>query len=266
MARLSVEDSLRRKGYITEEQLLEANKKLKEPENSGKKLEDILVAYKYVTDEQMLDVIALRSGYGVINLKDYKVDEIAFKKIPKQLALARSVIAVSIENNVLVIALSDPNDLHAIEDIKSVVKMPIKFRLGLKSHIDKILRDYYSEVNVQDAANKASESVQTIDETDGRGQVDDSAPIVALVNSILLKGYNSGASDIHIEPFEKQTYVRLRIDGQLIDYITVEPKLHSSIVTRIKVMSDLDIAEKRIPQDGHTKVILDNKLMNIRVV
>ena len=265
MARLSVEDSLRRKGYITEEQLLEANKKLKEPENSGKKLEDILVAYKYVTDEQMLDVIALRSGYGVINLKDYKVDEIAFKKIPKQLALARSVIAVSIENNVLVIALSDPNDLHAIEDIKSVVKMPIKFRLGLKSHIDKILRDYYSEVNVQDAANKASESVQTVDDTDGRGQVDDSAPIVALVNSILLKGYNSGASDIHIEPFEKQTYVRLRIDGQLIDYITVEPKLHSSIVTRIKVMSDLDIAEKRIPQDGHTKVILDNKLMNIRV-
>lgn len=265
MARLSVEDSLRRKGYITEEQLLEANNKLKEPENSGKKLEDILVAYKYVTDEQMLDVIALRSGYGVINLKDYKVDEIAFKKIPKQLALARSVIAVSIENNVLVIALSDPNDLHAIEDIKSVVKMPIKFRLGLKSHIDKILRDYYSEVNVQDAANKASESVQTVDDTDGRGQVDDSAPIVALVNSILLKGYNSGASDIHIEPFEKQTYVRLRIDGQLIDYITVEPKLHSSIVTRIKVMSDLDIAEKRIPQDGHTKVILDNKLMNIRV-
>lgn len=265
MARLSVEDSLRRKGYITEEQLLEANNKLKEPENSGKKLEDILVAYKYVTDEQMLDVIALRSGYGVINLKDYKVDEIAFKKIPKQLALARSVIAVSIENNVLVIALSDPNDLHAIEDIKSVVKMPIKFRLGLKSHIDRILRDYYSEVNVQDAANKASESVQTVDDTDGRGQVDDSAPIVALVNSILLKGYNSGASDIHIEPFEKQTYVRLRIDGQLIDYITVEPKLHSSIVTRIKVMSDLDIAEKRIPQDGHTKVILDNKLMNIRV-
>lgn len=265
MARLSVEDSLRRKGYITEEQLLEANKKLKEPENSGKKLEDILVEYKYVTDEQMLDVIALRSGYSVINLKDYKVDEIAFKKIPKQLALDRSVIAVSIENDVLVIALSDPNDLHAIEDIKSVVQMPIKFRLGLKSHIDKILRDYYSEVNVQDAANKASESVQTVDDTDGRGQVDDSAPIVALVNSILLKAYNSGASDIHIEPFENQTYVRLRIDGQLIDYITVEPKLHASIVTRIKVMSDLDIAEKRIPQDGHTKVILDNKLMNIRV-
>ena len=265
MARLSVEDSLRRKGYITEEQLLEANKKLKEPENSGKKLEDILVDYKYVTDEQMLDVIALRSGYSVINLKDYKVDEIAFKKIPKQLALDRSVIAVSIENDVLVIALSDPNDLHAIEDIKSVVQMPIKFRLGLKSHIDKILRDYYSEVNVQDAANKASESVQTVDDTDGRGQVDDSAPIVALVNSILLKAYNSGASDIHIEPFENQTYVRLRIDGQLIDYITVEPKLHASIVTRIKVMSDLDIAEKRIPQDGHTKVILDNKLMNIRV-
>lgn len=265
MARLSVEDSLRKKGYITEEQLLEANKKLKEPENSGKKLEDILVDYKYVTDEQMLDVIALRSGYSVINLKDYKVDEIAFKKIPKQLALDRSVIAVSIENNVLVIALSDPNDLHAIEDIKSVVQMPIKFRLGLKSHIDKILRDYYSEVNVQDAANKASESVQTVDDTDGRGQVDDSAPIVALVNSILLKAYNSGASDIHIEPFENQTYVRLRIDGQLIDYITVEPKLHASIVTRIKVMSDLDIAEKRIPQDGHTKVILDNKLMNIRV-
>ena len=265
MARLSVEDSLRRKGYITEEQLLEANKKLKEPENSGKKLEDILVEYKYVTDEQMLDVIALRSGYSVINLKDYKVDEIAFKKIPKQLALDRSVIAVSIENNALVIALSDPNDLHAIEDIKSVVQMPIKFRLGLKSHIDKILRDYYSEVNVQDEANKASESVQTVDDTDGRGQVDDSAPIVALVNSILLKAYNSGASDIHIEPFENQTYVRLRIDGQLIDYITVEPKLHASIVTRIKVMSDLDIAEKRIPQDGHTKVILDNKLMNIRV-
>ena len=265
MARLSVEDGLKRKGYISEEQLLEARAILKTPENTGKKIEDILIEYKFVTEEQLLEVTALRSGYGIINLKDYKVDEIAFKKIPKQLAIARSVIAVSIENNVLVIALSDPNDLHVIEDIKSVVQMPIKFRLALKTQIDKILRDYYSEVNVQDAANKASESVQTVDDTDGRGQVDDSAPIVALVNSILLKGYNSGASDIHIEPFEKQTYVRLRIDGQLIDYITVEPKLHSSIVTRIKVMSDLDIAEKRIPQDGHTKVILDNKLMNIRV-
>lgn len=265
MARLSVEDGLKRKGYISDEQLLEARAILKTPENTGKKIEDILIEYKFVTEEQLLEVTALRSGYGIINLKDYKVDEIAFKKIPKQLAIARSVIAVSIENNVLVIALSDPNDLHVIEDIKSVVQMPIKFRLALKTQIDKILRDYYSEVNVQDAANKASESVQTVDDTDGRGQVDDSAPIVALVNSILLKGYNSGASDIHIEPFEKQTYVRLRIDGQLIDYITVEPKLHSSIVTRIKVMSDLDIAEKRIPQDGHTKVILDNKLMNIRV-
>ena len=265
MARFSVEDGLVKKGYITEEQLYEARAILKAPENSGKKIEEVLIAYNFVTEEQLLEVTALRSGYSVINLKDYKVDEIAFKKIPKQLAISRSVIAVAIENNALVIALSDPNDLHAIEDVKSVVQMPIKFRLGLKSQIDKILRDYYSEVNVQDAANKASESVQGVGDAEGKDLVDDSAPIVALVNSILLKGYNSGASDIHIEPFEKQTYVRLRIDGQLIDYITVEPKLHSSIVTRIKVMSDLDIAEKRIPQDGHTKVILDNKLMNIRV-
>ena len=265
MARFSVEDGLRKKGYITEEQLLEARAILKSPDSQGKKMEEILIEYKFVTEEQLLEITALRSGYSIINLKDYKVDEIAFRKIPKQLAISRSVIAVSIENNVLVIALSDPNDLHVIEDIKSVVQMPIKFRLGLKSQIDKILRDYYSEVNVQDAATKASESVQTLGDTEGKDLVDDSAPIVALVNSILLKGYNSGASDIHIEPFEKQTYVRLRIDGQLIDYITVEPKLHSSIVTRIKVMSDLDIAEKRIPQDGHTKVILDNKLMNIRV-
>ena len=265
MARFSVEDGLRKKGYITEEQLLEARAILKNPDSQGKKMEEILIEYKFVTEEQLLEITALRSGYSIINLKDYKVDEIAFRKIPKQLAISRSVIAVSIENNALVIALSDPNDLHVIEDIKSVVQMPIKFRLGLKSQIDKILRDYYSEVNVQDAATKASESVQTLGDTEGKDLVDDSAPIVALVNSILLKGYNSGASDIHIEPFEKQTYVRLRIDGQLIDYITVEPKLHSSIVTRIKVMSDLDIAEKRIPQDGHTKVILDNKLMNIRV-
>ena len=265
MARFSVEDGLRKKGYITEEQLLEARAILKSPDSQGKKMEEILIEYKFVTEEQLLEITALRSGYSIINLKDYKVDEIAFRKIPKQLAISRSVIAVSIENNALVIALSDPNDLHVIEDIKSVVQMPIKFRLGLKSQIDKILRDYYSEVNVQDAATKASESVQTVGDTEGKDLVDDSAPIVALVNSILLKGYNSGASDIHIEPFEKQTYVRLRIDGQLIDYITVEPKLHSSIVTRIKVMSDLDIAEKRIPQDGHTKVILDNKLMNIRV-
>ena len=265
MARFSVEDGLRKKGYITEEQLLEARAILKNPDSQGKKMEEILIEYKFVTEEQLLEITALRSGYSIINLKDYKVDEIAFRKIPKQLAISRSVIAVSIENNVLVIALSDPNDLHVIEDIKSVVQMPIKFRLGLKSQIDKILRDYYSEVNVQDAATKASESVQTVGDIEGKDLVDDSAPIVALVNSILLKGYNSGASDIHIEPFEKQTYVRLRIDGQLIDYITVEPKLHSSIVTRIKVMSDLDIAEKRIPQDGHTKVILDNKLMNIRV-
>ena len=94
---------------------------------------------------------------------------------------------------------------------------------------------------------------------------DGDAPIIKLLNSLLDRGYNTNASDIHIEPFEDKTLVRMRIDGTIVDYVTLQRSLHPSLIARIKIMSNLDIAEKRIPQDGHFRIRLEGENVNVRV-
>jgi type IV pilus assembly protein PilB len=201
-----------------------------------------------------------------VSISDYPVNLDAVSKIPKAVANKYSLIAVGLENSVLRICISDPLNYYAIEDVKLITHMQIEVQVCKKEEITKAINEYYSEIETQKAARGANETASKgaalamIDLSEAA----DDTPVVSLINSTLYKAHSAGASDIHIEPFERNTQVRIRVDGQIVDYLTLAVSLHNSIVARIKILSGLDIAEKRAPQDGHFRAKLEDIEINVR--
>jgi type IV pilus assembly protein PilB len=263
---MQIEDELVQLKIITQEQLDEAVAKSKTL-GQKQKLIDILFDLQYLNEEDYLKVLADKFHYEFKHFHMEDVNEKAVKAIPKKIVVKHSMVGVQYQNGCLILATNDPFNLYAIEDIKSIVSMPIKLVLTTKNDIQNIISKCYAEEEVKDAIEVATTDVINNIQKNSRFEdySQDDSPIVNLINSILLKGKDSNASDIHIEPFENEVKVRFRIDGQLIDYLSLDINLASSIVIRIKVISDLDIAEKRIPQDGHFAIKLDTAELNLRV-
>ena len=164
------------------------------------------------------------------------------------------------EGSGLTVATADPLDLYALEDIRLVTNMRIQLILAVRTQIRHAIELNYSGIDARAAARLASEHAvfsRTFAENLMVNSDEDQAPIVRLLNSLLLKGYNTNASDIHIEPYENETVVRMRRDGMLIPYMTLSPAIHQGIVARTKILANMDIAEKRKAQDGHFKITLD---------
>ena len=162
--------------------------------------------------------------------------------------------------------MSDPLNFYAQEDIRQIVGLPLEIFLAESAAIKKLIDQNYAEVGAKLAAKQANTSVReaevpTLELEEGEDEV----PVIKLVNSLLARGYSTNASDIHIEPFETHTQVRMRIDGMIVEYVTLAKSLHSSIVARIKFMGNLDIAEKRIPQDGNFKTRIEDYDISVRV-
>ena len=252
MKNIRIGDILVGDGYITEGQLQEALAYQKV--DKSKRLGAILVDYGYVTESQLLGALAKRLDLQVINLSQIEVDLEAAAKIPKNIAQKYTLIPIGFSSGHLLVATNDPLDFYAIEDLRLITNMPIDIVLAEKDAILKGIDSSYSEIEARQAATSANEmaddmeTVSIVEDLDAAG---DDAPVVNLINTMLIKGYNTGASDIHIEPFEDKTNVRLRIDGLIVDYLTLASALHQSVIARIKILSNLDIAERRLPQDGH---------------
>lgn len=177
------------------------------------------------------------------------------------------MIAIAEDNGRLQVVTSDPLNFYAIEDIRLVTGMNLFICLAEKNDIKKTIDYYYAEIKAKNAASVANDNVNIFefDESELFDAEEDETPVVKLLNSLLSRGYNAGASDIHIEPFEDKTLVRMRVDGQIIDYVTLAKNLHTSLVVRIKIVANLDIAEKRVPQDGHFVTKINDVEMNLRV-
>lgn len=263
MNNIPIGEVLKQYGYIGDAELSKALAYQKE--NKDKRLGDILILLGLVTEAQMLQALGNRLNLKIISFNDTPIDIEAVKIIPKQLCLKYNVIAFSKEGGTLRVAINDPLNYYAIEDIRLVANMPIEIFLNEKSKIISAIDYYYAEIQAKSVAETAQNIVVEKPKIEKIVDEKDETPVVKLLNSLLVKGYNSNASDIHIEPFEDQTYVRIRIDGQMIDYLTFPKGLHSSIIARTKIISNLNIAEKRIPQDGHFKVTLEGIELNIRV-
>jgi len=252
--------------FLTEAQLKEALEKQKA--NPEKRIGEILIDDGYVKERDMLYALGARLGTEIVDLSTYEVNTEAVNTIPSNMAEAYLMIPVDFNGQNLVVAVNDPLDYMHIEDIKQTSGYDVITILAEKQSILNAISYYYAGLQTKLAAQNATENVITseiremvIDASAGA----DDAPIINLVNSLLDKAYQDNASDVHIEPFEKEILVRYRMDGALIDYMTLQKNIQGSLVARIKIMSELDIAEKRIPQDGHFRIKFRDHLVNVRV-
>lgn len=264
---IPIGEVLKEYGYITDEQLGSA---LEEQKKGGnRRLGQVLLDMGYVSEHQVLDALGKKLGYQVIDLDKIHVNTSAVANLPKAIASKYNVIPIDVVNDKLTLAMSDPLNLYAQEDIRQITGMPLDIVLCEAEKIKRAINYNYSEVNAKKAAMAAEIMNADSSGTDlGNFVTDESEgdiPVIKLLNSLLVKACSTGTSDIHIEPFEKSTSVRMRIDGVIIDYVTIPNAVHSALIARIKIMSNIDIAEKRLPQDGHFKTTIEGYTMNVRV-
>ncbi|MEG2189551.1 MAG: ATPase, T2SS/T4P/T4SS family, partial [Christensenella sp.] len=253
---------------ITSEQLeaaLEIQKK------TGKLIGDILIDKGFVSELAFTKALAKRLKTTFVDLAGTRIDSAAVHMIDEEYARENDVIAIDKKNNTLVVAMSNPMNFRIIEDVRIDTGMDIVPVIATVSSIREAVGKYYVNKEAREAAedvNKEfsaafSQEMSSIDVAlDERV---DSAPVVRLVNSIIEQAMKLNASDIHIEPMRNDTRIRMRIDGNLQDVLTLSSGAHASIVTRIKIMSSMDIAERRIPLDGRCEMEINGEKLDLRI-
>lgn len=252
-------------GKITEEQL---NQALKEQKISGRKLGEILVDNKYITEIDIIQVLEFQLGIPHVDLSKYFIDPEVPKLIPENLAKRNILIPIRQERGKLIVAMSDPLNIFAIDDIKITSGMEIEPVISTKKDIFSAIEQHYGKQTAEKAIEdfKKQYKVDDIDTIDEEVLNEiNNAPVVRLINSIIRQAIKAKASDIHIEPFETSIRVRFRIDGELKEIMSPTKSTHSAIVTRIKIMGKMDIAEKRIPQDGRVETEVDGHEVDLRI-
>lgn len=263
--KLRLGDILISYGYITEDQLsiaLDMQKK-----GTGKRVGELLLELGFITEDERLHALSRRLNLEVVDFKSVHISLETVALIPKSVSVKYNIIAIGQHEGRILLVLSDPLDFYAIEDVKSFLEPQCDLLLAKAGDVQRIIEKSYSELDARSAASVASGSISLHSDIQLADlSVDNSAtPIVNLVNSIILKAHAEGASDIHFEPFEQFIKIRLRIDGQLLNYMELESNLSMQIATRIKIISDLDIAERRIPQDGNFKIQISGQNVGVRV-
>lgn len=266
---LRIGDILVEDGLITQEQL-ENTLKIQKNNYRDKRLGDLLINLKYVTEEQFTQALAKRLKVPFINLKNYPIKNEVVNLLDEKIASKYVAVPIGKHGNMLTVAMSDPLNLYAIEEIRLATKLEISPVIGLTSDIHAIIERSYSGREAIIAARQLQQEITTRDivqvgaEIDSNGVIEN-APVVKMVNSIVEQGVKLGASDIHIEPGRSYTRVRLRIDGELQEQMQINKGAHEALVTRIKIISNMNIAEKRAPQDGRFELIQDQQKVDVRV-
>lgn len=262
---LRIGDVLKEYGYINEAQVEAALAYQKT--NQNVRMGGALVELGYITEQQVMEALAQCLSLKLADVSGIDVEIEAVEKIPRPLAEKYEMLAVQQAENVLTVLLNDPLNFYGIEDIKQLTGMQLEIQLCESAPLKNAIRYYYAEVEARNAAKIANKSFdnQEIEELDFQEEGDDETPVINLLNRLVKRAYSTNASDIHIEPFEDQTVVRMRIDGVIVDYVTLQKSLHSSLIARIKILGDMDIAERRIPQDGHFRQKIEGEYVNIRV-
>ena len=254
-------------GYILPEQLDLA---LKEQTVTNLRIGEILVKNGWVTEKDLAEAISKQTNLPFVSLSMFRPMEEAIDAIPESMARRLEVVPLSIDENAnkLTIAVSDPFNILALDEIRMITGMDVDVVIATLSDIKRAIETLYALRSSIDEA-----LVEIVEEE--RGEFDlskgeeavsiDDAPVVKLVNTILGQAVDNSASDVHIEPFENETRVRYRIDGVLFDMLTFPKHLHPPVSSRIKIMSGMDIAEKRHPQDGRILLRVAGRRIDIRV-
>lgn len=264
---LRIGEVLTEKGYVTEEQMTKALAYQKE--HRDKRVGQILRELGFVTEEQVLDALASRLNLKIVDVAQLSVDLKAVGMISRELAEKNLLLPISEQDHHMVLVTNDPLNYFALEEVRQQTGCQLEICLSEEEPLRKAVSYYFAEVSARKAASQANIGFSTVTEEDlqieNLEDTSDEAPIIRLLNSLLERAIKTNASDIHIEPFEKETKVRMRIDGVIMDYVTIQRNIHAPLIARIKILANLDIAEKRIPQDGHFRVKLQEGNVNIRV-
>ena len=262
---LRIGEILEEKGYVTGEQMSQALAYQKE--HREMRVGQILMELGFVTENQVLEALANRLNLEIVEVSQIQVNLQAVGMISRELAEKNLFLPVSLKGKVLGLVTNDPLNYFALEEVKQQTGCQLEIYLSEEVPLRKAISYYYAEVNVRNAAEQANVGFATTEELEieDLDASNDEAPIIRLLNSLIERAIKTEASDIHIEPFEKETKVRMRIDGVIMEYVTIQRNIHAPLIARIKILSNLDIAEKRIPQDGHFRVKINDSFVNIRV-
>jgi len=242
---------------------------------SGRNLSYTLAKLGYISDGEITDFLSAQYRLPAVKLEEYDIEEDVIKLVAKDVCEKHRVMPVSRSGSTLIVAMADPTNLHAIDDIKFLTGYNVEPVVASETAVQAAIERYYnagpSYEEVMADFELGDEDIDfTSDEEDINAveleKASEDAPVVRLVNVILLNAIRKGASDIHIEPYERRMRVRYRIDGVLQEEMTPPLKLKNALSSRLKIMSQLDIAERRLPQDGRIKLRMGkNREMDFRV-
>jgi type IV pilus assembly protein PilB len=251
------------RGLLTQEQLDAA---LEEQQQTHRSLGRILIDKSLVTEAGLVSTLATQLGLEYVDVADYAVDPSATTLITDSLARRYQALPIGWQDGRLLVAMADPSNVFAVDDIRTItgaeVKMVVSTRASILAAIDKYHR---LDTDAASISAEASSTFEAEDDLTSVREVTEDAPIVKLVNLLITQAVQDRASDIHIEPGEHDVRVRYRIDGVLHEVMRPPKNIQSGIVSRLKIMADINIAERRVPQDGRISATIGGRAVDLRV-
>jgi len=261
---LKLGEILLKYGKITEEQLYDALEKQKK---SNRKLGEILVDEGYVTESDIVEVLEFQLGFPHVDLDKYAINPNVISLVPENIARRYDLIPIDKKDNYLLVAMADPLNIFAIDDLKLYANCDIQPVISSRDSIRKSIDKFYRKETAEKVLKEFEDTygAASLEEENEEQLEISNAPIVRLINSTIQQAIDMKASDIHIEPYTEDIRIRFRIDGDLQEIMRLSKNILSPLVTRIKIIGKMDIAEKRIPQDGRVEFNINNKIIDIRI-
>ncbi|MBQ9604263.1 MAG: Flp pilus assembly complex ATPase component TadA, partial [Firmicutes bacterium] len=257
-------------GLITVDQLEYA---LKIQKQKGKKLGDTLIELGYVQEQDLMRILSSRLKVEYVEIGKIEPDSAATALLKRDYCELHTVLPIEVNDKGIVVATTDPMNFFLSDDIRVKSGKPVRFVLATQEDIVSHIPEWYSGEEQNEASESVNQEFQEFD-AEEMEQVDlgdqlkseiDNAPIVKFVNNVIETAIKTGTSDIHIEPQKEVTRIRMRIDGQMVEKMEIKAAAHNNLSARIKIMSGMDIAEKRIPQDGRIEYKLEGRQVDLHV-
>lgn len=249
------------------------NEALTHHATNGKRIGETLLELGLITEDDLLPYIEQRLGVTSVRLREGLIDPQAIRLLPQKFAEKHAVLPLVCVRGTLTVAMGDPSDLQLIDELEQITGVKIQSVFAFARSVERMIKRVYEEDFVVDAmtANLEESALELNDEDSNIidivtvEEMAEGSPIINLVNFLIVQSIRQGVSDIHIEPGRQNTSVRYRIDGQLVEAVQPRREMHPAIVSRIKVMAKLDIAEQRVPQDGRCQVSIEGKEVDLRI-
>ncbi len=255
-------DILLEGGLVTHTQLEAA---YEEQQRAGRALGRVLIEQGVLTESQLVSALATQIGLRFVDLSDFAVDGSAVGRVPGVVCRRHSAIPIGFEDGRLLVAMADPANVFAIDDIRSLTGLEVKPVVATRADVAAAIDRYYRADDALDDLTSALDQGEEEDDLSKVKEIVEDAPIVKYVNLLITQAIQDRASDIHLEPTETDLRVRFRIDGVLHEVMRSPKAIQSGVISRLKIMADINIAERRIPQDGRLSVNAHGKKVDLRV-